>query len=304
MKGPTENHAGGLGAEASDSAEPKTGEPTEGENGGLAVYGFQTDIAWEDPEENFRRVRALAAGLEEEGPRLFVLPEMFATGFSMDACRVASYAEGVRAFLGNFAREHRAYVLAGYGEPAEPRPANACSLVNPRGEEILHFWKLHPFSLAREHEHYRPGDRVATASVEGVRITPFICYDLRFPEPFRAVALGTDLFCVLANWPARRREAWQTLLRARAVENQAYVLGVNRVGEGGGEPHTGDTALYGPLGEVLAVARPGRPEVVKGRVDAAEVGRIRRRFGFLRDRRPRLYRRLEASSEGEEGGAG
>lgn len=270
----------------------------------LAVHGFQTDIAWEDPVENFRRVEAMAAELQSDGPRLFVFPEMFATGFSMDALRVASYAGEVRAFLADLARRHKAYVLAGYAEPAEPRPANACSLVDPSGNEILHFWKLHPFSLAHEDEHYRPGDRVVTVQVEGVRTTPFICYDLRFPEPFRAVALRTDLFCVLANWPAGRREAWQTLLRARAIENQAYVLGVNRVGEGGGESYTGDTVLLGPLGEVLAAARPGEAAVVGGWIDSAEVEHVRRRFGFLRDRRPRLYRDLEASHGGLEQGRG
>ena len=238
-------------------------------------------------------------GIESEHPDLIVLPEMFATGFSMNARAVVAYAEDTRAFMATLAKDLSVHVLGGYAEPADPLPANACSIFTPKGEEILHFQKLHPFSLAKEGEHYKKGESLETTVVEGVRITPFICYDLRFPEPFRTAARDTDLFCVIANWPAKRREAWSALLKARAIENQAYLLGVNRVGVGGGEPHSGDSALIGPQGEQMAVAPVrGSEGIVIGKVNPGEVTGVRRRFSFLKDRRPELYRSLEEGSSG------
>ena len=279
----------------------------------MIVVGIQMDIAWEDPPENFRRVEEMAErameGLDgpttsadssdtedpDGAPRLLVLPEMFATGFSMNAEKVSAFAQETREFLTGLASRLSVFVLGGYAEPAEPLPANACSIFAPDGEELLHYRKLHPFSLAREDRHYIGGDALETAEVEGVRITPLICYDLRFPEPFRPAAQDTDLYCVIANWPDKRREAWSTLLRARAIENQAYVIGVNRVGLGSNEPHAGDSALVDPMGKVLSEVDAYDEGVVLGVVDPQEVVRVRRRLSFLKDRRPELYRKLEDS---------
>jgi len=262
----------------------------------MIVAGIQMDIAWEDPEQNFRRVEEVARGLMEgphQAPRLLVLPEMFATGFSMDAKRVSTFAHAIREFLAGLASRFSVFVLGGYAEPFEPLPANACSIFAPDGEEVLHFRKLHPFSLADEDKNYVGGESVQTVDVEGVGVTPFICYDLRFPEPFRPAALSTDLYCVIANWPDKRREAWSGLLRARAIENQAFVLGVNRVGLASNERHAGDSALVDPMGHVLADVEDYQEGVVLGEVDPKEVTRTRRHLGFLKDRRPGLYRRLE-----------
>ena len=283
----------------------------------MIVAGLQTDIAWEDPKENFRRVEEmvkeameLRAGSEADAeaplgtPGLLVLPEMFATGFSMDSGKVAAFAQETREFLAGLARSHNVHVMGGYAEPAEPRAANACSIFDPTGQEILHFRKLHPFTLAGEAENFIAGETVETVEIEGVRVTPFICYDLRFPEPFRAAATDTDLYCVIANWPAMRRDAWSTLLKARAIENQAYVLGVNRVGTGDdGAPYPGYSALHNPLGRNAAAGGPppgegpriGSPGIVWGEVDPAEVTRVRNELGFLQDRKRELYKQLEES---------
>jgi len=261
----------------------------------MKVAGIQMDIAWENPTENFARARRMAGEAVDQGARLVVLPEMFATGFSMRADVVAGFAEETRGFLSGLAAEFSAFLLAGYGEPANPRPANACSVFDPTGAELLHYRKMHPFSMAKEDVHYVAGESVETAAVEGVRVTPLICYDLRFPEPFRAAAARTDIFCVVANWPEPRHRHWSLLLKARAIENQAYVLGVNRVGTGDGLVYTGDSALLDPMGDSVSTARPGEPGVFAGDVDAAEVGRVRERFGFLRDRKPGLYASLEGN---------
>ncbi len=257
----------------------------------LTVAGLQLDVAWEDPPANFARADRLADQATAAGARLVVLPEMFATGFSMAGERVAAHAGEVRAYLAGLARRHAVWVIGGFAEPGDTRPKNACALFDPTGTEVLCYHKLHPFSLAGEDRHYEGGTRVWTAEVEGVRVTPLICYDLRFPEPFRAAAAGTDLFVVIASWPAARRGHWSALLQARAIENQAYVLGVNRVGEGDGLAYRGDSALIDPLGEVIAAAA-GQPAVVRGEVSVGDMAEVRARFSFLADRRPEVYAAL------------
>ncbi len=258
----------------------------------MIVAGLQLDIAWEDPEENFRRASELMERAIDQGASLLALPEMFAAGFSMRARAMAEHAEKIRGFLSDRAAEHGIWLIGGYHEPGEHRPANACSVFNPGGSEVLHYRKIHPFSLVGEHEHFEAGARVETVEINGLRVTPLICYDLRFPEVFRAVAGATDLFVVIANWPERRSHAWRTLLAARAIDDQAWVLGVNRVGEGEGHLYRGDTTLLDPWGEVTATLADEQG-VVLGEVDAEVVRSARERFGFLADRRPDLYRKIE-----------
>jgi omega-amidase len=256
----------------------------------MRVALLQMDLAWEDVAENHRRAARLLARAKEGGATLAILPEMFSTGFSMDAARIAQPAGGPsESFLREQARELGLWILASVPEQGEPAPRNMAMLVSPEGA-VVRYAKIHPFSFAGEDRVYTAGDRVVTAEVDGVRVTPLVCYDLRFPEPFRAAADDTDLFVVVANWPGERREHWRTLLRARAIENQAYVVGVNRAGEGNGLHYAGDSAAVAPLGETLAEAGSGE-QVLFADVDPAVVAKLRARFPALQDRRPSAYRR-------------
>jgi len=263
----------------------------------LRIALVQMDLAWEDPEENHRRAARHLDDAAARGAKLVLLPEMFSTGFSMEPDRVAQAPGGIsEAFLVERAAALGVWILASVPEreKGSARARNVALLVSPRGE-VTRYAKIHPFSYAGEDKHYEAGDRVVTAEVEGVRVTPFVCYDLRFPEPFRVAARETDLFCVVANWPDPRREHWRTLLRARAIENQAYVAGVNRAGEGGGARYAGDSAVIGPLGETLVdaeaeAARYGEAVLVCD-IDTANVTRLREKFSALEDIRPRAYRR-------------
>jgi predicted amidohydrolase len=248
------------------------------------------DLAWEDVAENHRRAARLLAEAKKGGASLAVLPEMFSTGFSMDAGRIAQPPGGAsETFLRDQARELGLSILASVPERGETTPRNMAMLVSPEGV-VVKYAKIHPFSFAGEDKVYTAGDRVVTAEVEGVRVTPLVCYDLRFPEPFRTAASETDLFVVVANWPEQRREHWRTLLRARAIENQAYVVGVNRAGEADGLRYAGDSAAVAPLGETLAEADE-REQVLFADVDPAVVKKLRDRFPALSDRRPSAYRR-------------
>lgn len=256
----------------------------------MRVALLQLDLAWEDVAENHRRAAKLLSQAKQGGATLAVLPEMFSTGFSMDAARIAQPAGGPsETFLREQARELGLWILASVPEQGEPAPRNMAMLVSPEGA-VVKYAKIHPFSFAGEDRVYTAGDRVVTAEVAGVRVTPLVCYDLRFPEPFRTAAEETDLFVVVANWPGERREHWRTLLRARAIENQAYVVGVNRAGEGNGLSYAGDSAAVAPLGETLVEAGPGE-QVLFADVDPAVVKKLRARFPALSDRRPSAYRR-------------
>jgi predicted amidohydrolase len=252
----------------------------------VKVAAVQHDIAWEDAAATCRHLAPLVAGAAATGARLVVLSEMFSTGFSMAPERVAEPPDGPSAtFLHDQATRHGVWLCASVptADPALPLPVNRLHLVAPDG--ALHTYdKLHPFTFGGEREHYGAGERTLTVDVEGLRCSFFVCYDLRFADDWWALAGETDCYVVPANWPERRRTHWQALLRARAIENLAYVVGVNRVGSGDGLAYAGDSAIVDPLGEVLA-AGAGTPATLVAEVDPLVVADARARFGFLVDRR-------------------
>jgi predicted amidohydrolase len=258
----------------------------------MIVAGLQMDLRWEAPEDNLSRAEAFLARAAAAGTHLAVLPETFATGFTLESQRAAEAAPRIRRHLADAARRHGLWIAAGFAEPGPERPHNAAAIFDPNGREVLHTRKLHLFSFAGEDERYAAGDELHQTTIDGLRVAVHICYDLRFPEPFRLQAAAVDLFLVPANWPAARDHAWTTLLAARAMDTQAFVLGVNRVGtDGRGHHHCGSSGLYDPQGR--CVAHLAHQEgVLLGEVDANAVRTARERFGALRDRRPDLYRDL------------
>jgi len=250
----------------------------------------QMDLAWEDVAENHRRARKHLEEASRRGARLALLPEMFCTGFSMESDRIAQPPGGPsETFLRSTAKELGLSILASVPEAGQPRPRNMAILAGPDGA-VTRYAKIHPFTFGGEDRVYTGGDRIVTVPIDGVRVTPFVCYDLRFPEPFRLAADDTDLFALVANWPEARREHWRTLLRARAIENLCYVAGVNRVGEGGELRYAGDSVVVSPWGEVLVEGAADEAVLVCD-VDPAIVRDARAKFPALRDRRPEAYRR-------------
>jgi len=252
----------------------------------MKVAAIQHDIVWEDRDANLARYPDLVRGAAATGARLIVMTEMFSSGFSMNTELVAEDPDGPSAeMLRNLASEVDAWLCASIPmqHPGQDRPHNTLCLVAPSGA-THHYRKIHPFTYSTEPEHYDAGTDFLTVDVEGLRVSTFVCYDLRFADEFWALAANTDLFVVPANWPATRRLHWQTLLKARAIENQAYVVGVNRVGEGGGLNYSGDSAIIDPLGETLAQGAIGEALLVAD-VDAEMVASVRKQFPFSADRR-------------------
>jgi predicted amidohydrolase len=251
----------------------------------MKVAAIQHDIVWEDAEATRAHVTPLIAQAAASGARLIVLSEMFATGFSMRPERIAEDEGGPNEqFLLEQAARHRAYLIASIAQRgADGRYRNNAIVAAPDGT-VQRYAKIHPFSMAGEHEHYAAGESFLTVDIDGVRVTVFVCYDLRFADEFWACAADTDVYVVPANWPDARREHWRLLLRARAVENQAYVIGVNRVGPVKDLLYVGDSAIIDPMGRVLAEATMGET-VLSVDISADEVSATRKRFPFQPDRR-------------------
>lgn len=252
----------------------------------MKIGVVQHDIAWEDPAATRERVRPMVAQAVAGGARLVVLTEMYATGFSMATERIAEQPGGANeAFCVEQARTHGVWVAGSVAQhvPGLDLPQNMGLLVSPAGE-VHRYPKIHPFSYAAEDKHYAAGTRTLTVDVEGVRVSLLICYDLRFADTFWGLAERTDCYVVVANWPAPRREHWRTLLAARAIENQAYVVGANRVGDAPGPlAHTGDSRIVDPLGAVLAEASLVETVLIAD-IDPARVATVRRELPFLPDR--------------------
>ena len=218
----------------------------------LRVTLVQADIAWQDPAANRHRLAAHFRGLAGHTD-LIVLPEMFSTGFSMDAEALAEPWTGRRS-AGCARRPPRwAASITGSLIVARRRAATttACVWARPDGT-LAHYDKRHLFRMAGEHEHYAAGDRRLTVELKGWRVCPLVCYDLRFPVWSRSRG-DYDLLLYVANWPARRAHAWSALLRARAIENLCYVVGVNRIGrDGNGASYAGDSVALDFLGQPLS----------------------------------------------------
>jgi predicted amidohydrolase len=251
----------------------------------MRVAAVQHDIAWEQPERTREHVRPLIAKAAADGARLIVLSEMFATGFSMHPERIAEDEGGPNEqFLLEQAAEHDAHLVASVAQRGtDGQYRNNAVLAGPDGI-LARYAKIHPFSFAGEHERYAAGTQRCTVQVDDLRVSVFVCYDLRFADEFWALAHDTDLYVVPANWPAPRHEHWRALLRARAIENQAYVVGVNRVGSVKELAHDGGSAVIDPLGAVLAGDSDGEGVFVAD-IDPATVRQVREKFPFLADRR-------------------
>ncbi len=256
----------------------------------MKIYAYQLDILWENKEENFHKIRRLTEELKPEKGSLIVLPEMFATGFSMNAAITQEIDEGpTETFMKTLASATECYVVGGLTRTRpQGKPTNDALLISPEGNRIGEYSKIHPFSLGKEGEHYGDGRNIPIFELpNGFRICPFICYDLRFPEIFR-IAMQADqpphLFTVIANWPNKRTMHWVRLLEARAIENLAYVVGVNRCGSDPYLDYDGSSMIIDPLGKVMADAGD-REGVTTSTLSLDAVEEWRTDFPALEDRR-------------------
>src|SRR5262245_23553988 len=258
----------------------------------MQVIGLQIDSVWENKAASHDKVLSLLDKAKPQPGALVVLPEMFATGFSMNVAEIHDEAGETQVFLSRTAVERKIHLMGGVVMKDETtgRGRNEAVVYSPEGREVARYCKLQPFTLGGESENYVAGDRVCLFELGGFTVAPFICYDLRFPEHFRAASeRGANLIVVIASWPSVRIDHWVTLLKARAIENLAYVVGVNRCGQDPKNYHSGRSCIYDPHGRALAEA--GSEEcAVEARLELQPLLDWRRSFPALSDRRPDLAR--------------
>lgn len=270
----------------------------------LIVHLLQTDIRWKDIESNHRAAEQLLSSVPVSPPKggdgvglsygdLFVLPEMWSTGFVMSPQGVAESHDESLQWMLCMSRELHAAFAGSVAVCEGGNYYNRLYFVTPDGT-VTHYDKRHLFSYGGEDRSYTPGSDRTIVEWGGVRFCLQICYDLRFPcfsrnisqTPFHSgEGWGESYDCLIyvANWPASRRRVWDTLLQARAIENQCYVIGVNRVGDDPACHYDGGTAVIDAYGKTLVQAQDNTQEIISCRLDMDKLQAFRKKFPVLQD---------------------
>lgn len=254
------------------------------------------DQIWLDKEANYSRCRAFVHQAAQQGCELVIFPEMTLTGYSLDMeteAEPAADSPSLRRFE-SLAREANVNLIFGASlvDPDSRQPRNALCLARAQGHAEIPYAKIHPFSFAGEDKALQAGQQLGMIKVAGLRLGCSVCYDLRFPEIFSLMAPACDAVINIANWPARRAGHWRALLIARAIENQFYVLGVNRTGiDGNGLNYEKSSMVVSPEGDVLQPLY-SENEIDIYQIDSTGVENYRKTFPTVRDKRYALYKEL------------
>lgn len=263
----------------------------------MRIALFQTHIIWEDKEANFAKLEAQLKAIHSQQVDLILLPEMSFTGFSMNTSHTAEKSGETIQRMQELARAYQIAIGFGWvkscGEPdgcAEKQALaeNHYTVVAKDGAVLSDYAKIHPFSYSGEDLKFKGGDKLTVFELCGVPFSGFICYDLRFPEIFQAVSKIAHVIMVPADWPAKRSEHWKALLRARAIENQVYILAVNCVGQIDTLYYSGDSCVINPDGQVMDMLSDKEGVLIYDLQDDAE--QYRSQFPVKKDRREELYR--------------
>jgi predicted amidohydrolase len=285
----------------------------------------QLDIVFENKSKNKETVMRFVKQAADEKVNMIFFPEMTLTGFSMNTSLIGENNNATLEFFKELSSKFNICIGFGYVEGTScsknkysvmaPRSTLVVPLETgvvprstldvsstfggvphmaggaPSGLELVNYSKIHPFSFGDETKFYESGNEIKLFNAFGFTITPFICYDLRFPEIFQVASRTATLITVAANWPCERRDHWITLLKARAIENQCYIAGVNRVGEGNGLNYSGDSMIIDPLGNIMGTLYNEEGLVVAD-INYDEVIEIRKKFRLKDDRKESLYRKM------------
>ncbi len=248
----------------------------------MKITLLQSDIIWEDKNQNFTRLERLMKEIPE-GTDMVILPEMFNTGFSMNPENLFEDPRSVtEEWLRRMALQYNIGICGSYIVREDEKYYNRWLFIAPEGRVGM-YDKRHLFSPGNEHAFFSRGRKRIIFNYRELRICPNICYDLRFPVWSRC-RNDYDLLINSANWPQSRRDVWITLLRARAIENQCYVAGVNRVGiDGTGISYCGDSMVIGPKGEVIASGKQDSECIVSADISVEELRDFRCKFPVLDD---------------------
>jgi predicted amidohydrolase len=258
----------------------------------LSVSAVQFNIALGDTQQNLNKVKRALERVAEKGGELVVLPEMWSAGY--DYKRLASHAQETPEIIGSISKQAQKLGLVVVGslpEMEQGKIYNTAHVID-RGEVLGCYRKLHMFSTMGEDRFLAPGQEILVLDTSVGRLGIAICYDLRFPELFRKMALdGAEVICLPAEWPKPRQEHWRTLLRARAIENQLFLVAANCCGIQGKLDFFGMSLLLSARGEVLAEGGEEDTELV-ATLEYQDMLRYREQIRCLDDRRPEIYGKL------------
>lgn len=243
---------------------------------------IQPDLFWENKTKNFSALGDLLSPLSGMTD-LVVLPEMFNTGFSMNTAELSEPANGdTFLWMSKLCRNGNFAMCGSYMVSEQGKVYNRWVFTGPDGE-YYYYNKRHTFSMGEENNYITSGNKRLVFNYMGVRISPYICYDLRFPVWSRN-RNDTDLMIFVANWPDARQNVWNTLLKARAIENQCFVAGSNRIGiDGNGIFYSGDSAVIDPRGEIISLADHGKAQSIAAEIKIDELTKFRNKFAVLND---------------------
>lgn len=250
----------------------------------------QTDIIWENKLENYVKAKYFIEEAASKAVDLILFPEMSFTGFSMNIEKTKEIDDETINIIKKYAVESNINVGFGWVKENGKKAENHYTIINSEGKVISDYIKIHPFSYSDEDKYFISGSALKCCKVNEINISTFICYDLRFPELFQAVSEKVSLIIVPANWPESRKEHWLCLLKARAIENQVYILGVNCVGEKNGLYYSGDSCIIDPAGSTLGILSDEEALLILDIDD--DVNEYRSVFPVKADRRSDLYKKF------------
>ncbi len=258
----------------------------------MKIALFQMNIAWEDKEANFKKLENTVGKAVEQGVKALFLPEMSFTGFSMNINSTAESDYYTLKRVSDICRKYKLAIGFGWTEKCSDKAKNCYTVLDENGDELNTYIKIHPFSYADEDDYFVKGDKIVKFNINGIEFSSVICYDLRFPELFQAISKDTKVKVIIvpANWPAIRAEHWYALLKARAIENQVYIIGVNCTGNIDKIKYGGGSCVINPNGEVEAIA--DNSETILYATLDYDVEALRDGFPLKKDRRISLYKEL------------
>ncbi|MFC0477276.1 carbon-nitrogen family hydrolase [Robertmurraya beringensis] len=258
----------------------------------MRVSCIQMDISFGNVEENFQKAERLIESAMAEKPDLVILPELWTTGYDLTRLDVLADLEAKKSieFLQKLAKKHHVHIVGGSVASQENNGVyNTMLVISNEGELVSTYSKAHLFKLMNEHEHLQSGSTNGMFALDKNLFAGFICYDIRFPEWIRAhTTEGAETIVVVAEWPLPRLNHWRSLLIARAIENQCFVIACNRSGSDPDNVFAGHSLIINPWGEVIAEGDE-LESIVTGQIDLAEVKKVRNTIPIFSDRRTDLY---------------
>lgn len=256
----------------------------------------QVDISWEDSKKNVEKVEEFVKKAAKNNVELILFPEMTLTGFTMNISRLLLPEEEIISWIKKIAVANKINIGLGFAIKVDKKGKNKYVIVSKEGKISARYTKIHPFSYGGEDEKYYCGDGICFCKINEFTIVPFICYDLRFPEIFQIASKKAQIITVAASWPKSRQEHWIALLKARAIENQCYVIGINRVGIGGKLQYNGVSIFVNPNGDILNEMSTKETLIVEN-VEIEKIKEVKDKFDIKKDRREEFYKAADKAIE-------